>query len=401
MDATTPDNVSRMPRLTDREQNILHTLHALKAESGSHSPSLYTLQDRLPDLSIRVDACFLSNPYATDLFIERLTSDLLATGELRKVLEFYPSQNSHVAALLERTINVGRDHIFVCNGAIEAIQAALHRFAGTRVAVILPTFSPYYEYLRPDQEALFYRLRRESDFALNVDDFIEFVYSHGVDTVCLINPNNPNGGYVPADRMRQMLDAFAELRLVILDESFVDFAYEDEQRTRQSLAIDATERPNVMLIKSMSKDFGIAGIRAGYAITSPDRVRALVANGYLWNISGLTEFFFRLFAEDRFQEDYVAARLRYLDEAARFFGALANIDRLQTYSTKANFCLVEIDKSLPIDILAPLLLIRYGVYVRDCRDKIGLEEGQYVRIAGRKEPENEVMLTALKEIIAE
>lgn len=401
MDATSREKLSLPLQLTEREQDVLRTLSAIKAESGSHSPSLYTLQDRLPDLSIRVDACFLSNPYATDLFIERLTSDLLATGELRKVLEFYPSQNNHVAALLERAIDVPKEHIFVCNGAVEAIQAALHRFAGARVAVILPTFSPYYEYLRPDQKAFFYRLRRESDFALDVDDFIEFVLSNRVDTVCLINPNNPNGGYVPAARMRQMLDAFADLQLVILDESFIDFAYEDEQRTRQSLAIDAAERPNVMLIKSMSKDFGIAGIRAGYAITSPEQVKALVANGYLWNISGLTEFFFRLFAEQRFQRDYVAARLRYLDEAARFFAALGSIDLLRTYTTKANFCLVEIDKSLPIEILAPLLLIRYGVYVRDCRDKIGLEDGQYVRIAGRKESENTVMLAALKEIIAE
>jgi histidinol-phosphate/aromatic aminotransferase/cobyric acid decarboxylase-like protein len=388
-------------RLTEREQAILRELRAIKDESGSHSPSLYTLKDRVPDLAIKVDACFLSNPYATDLFIERLTDDLLATGELRKVLEFYPSQNRHVAALLQPVLGVDADHIFVCNGAVEAIQAALHRFAGMKVAVILPTFSPYYEYLLPNQEVLFYRLSREHDFELDVDEFIEFVLRNGIDTVCLINPNNPDGGYVPTARMREMLDAFADLQLVILDESFVDFAYEDEQRTRQSLAVDAAQRSNVMLIKSMSKDFGIAGIRAGYAITSPPRVEGLVKNGYLWNISGLTEFFFRLFAEEEFQQDYVEARLRYLDEATRFFAALAEISHLHPYPTKANFCLVELATALPVEILAPLLLIRYGVYIRDCRDKIGLEDGQYVRIAGRTEHENEMMVTALREAIAE
>ena len=388
-------------QLTDREKEQLAMLSAIKAESGSHSPSLYTLRDRIPDLSINVDACFLSNPYATDLFIERLTSDLIDTGELRKVLEFYPSQNNHVAALLEPVVKVERDQIFVCNGANEAIQAALHRFAGSRVAIVLPTFSPYYEYLLPDQESFFYKLTRNSDFALDVDDFIDFTLDNQVDTVCLINPNNPNGGYIPTVGMQKLLDAFAHLDLVVLDESFIDFAYEDEQRGRLSLAAQEAEMPNVFLVKSMSKDFGIAGIRAGYAIMSSERVRSLVSNGYLWNISGLTEFFFRLLAEHEFQDDYAKARLRYLDEALVFFDALSKIDRLRAYSTKANFCLVELDKSLPIELIAPLLLIRHGVYIRDCRDKIGLEDGQYVRIASRKAPENEVMLAALQDVIAE
>ena len=211
-----------------------------------------------------------------------------------------------------------------------------------------------------------------------------------IDTVCLINPNNPNGGYVPTQDMRRLLHAFEHLKLVILDESFVDFAYEDEQRNRLSLAAETAAMPNVILVKSMSKDFGIAGVRAGYAIMSPDRVRALVANGYLWNIGGLAEFFFRLFAESEFQEQYAAARLRYLDEAIMFFEALREVERLHAYSTKANFCLVQLDKSVPIEIFAPLLLIRHGVYIRDCRDKIGLEDGQYVRIASRKGSENDI-----------
>jgi hypothetical protein len=57
------------PQLTERERTILDTLAAIKAESGSHSPSLFTLADRIPGLEVAVDACFLSNPYATDLFI--------------------------------------------------------------------------------------------------------------------------------------------------------------------------------------------------------------------------------------------------------------------------------------------------------------------------------------------
>lgn len=386
--------------LTDREALLVTEFHTLKAESGSHSPSLHTLRDRLPGVEIRVDGCFLSNPYATDLFISRLTSDLVETGELRNVLEFYPSQNRHVAALLEPILDVDPSKLFVCNGAIEAIQAGMHRFGGRRVGVVIPTFSPYYEYLRPDQEPVFYRLERDNEFVLDVDDFIDFVHRERLDTVCLINPNNPNGGYVRSADMRRMLDEFAELDLVMLDESFVDFAYEDEQRSRQSLAIDASRLDNVMLVKSMSKDFGIAGLRAGYAVMSETRCSSLLANGYLWNISGLCEFFFRLFAEDQFQSSYADVRLRYLDEAREFFDGLGDVEGLQSFETKANFCLVRLDDELPLELVVPLLLIRYGVYLRDCSDKIGLDDGQYIRIAGRTRGENDVILGALREVVA-
>lgn len=378
---------------------MLEAFRAAKAGAGSHSPSLYTLSDRIPGLDVKIDACFLSNPYATDLFIERLTADLLDTGDLRKVLESYPSPNNHVASLLESTIDVGREHLFVCNGAIEAIQAALHRFAGTRVAVILPTFSPYYEYARPDQEVFFYKLSRDNNFTLDTGDFVKFVRDNAIDTVCLINPNNPNGGYLPADTMLALIEELADLQLVILDESFVDFAYEDDQMNRRSLAENVAQMPNAILVKSMSKDFGVAGLRAGYAVMGPDKVEALMANGYLWNISGLAEFFFRLFGEREFQDKYIEARLRYLAEAIPFFERLKAIEGLRTYSTKANFCLIELDKAVPLELFVPLLLIRHGIYVRDCSDKIGLEDGQYIRVASRKGFENEAIVEALAALI--
>ena len=386
--------------LTDHERQVLATLAEIKAESGSHSPSLFTLADRVPGLKVSVDACFLSNPYATDLFIDRLTADLIDTGAMRKVLESYPSPNAHIAGLLEPTLDVDRSQIFVCSGAIEAIQAAMHRFAGARVAVILPTFSPYYEYVRPDQEVEFFHLSKDDDFALDVDAFLRFVEERRIDSACLINPNNPNGAYVPKAEMRRLLAGLEHLPLVILDESFVDFAWEDEERSRTSLADEAAAMPNVVLVKSMSKDFGIAGLRAGYAIMAPERVKTLLDNGYLWNISGLSEFFFRLFTEPRFQEDYAASRPRYIAEALDFFAALGEVDGVRRYPTMANFALVELDPSVPIELAAPLMLIRHGVYVRDCRDKIGLEDGQYMRIASRKGHENEAILDALKSVVA-
>ena len=134
---------------------------------------------------------------------------------------------------------------------------------------------------------------------------------------------------------------------------------------------------------------------------SPDRLELLLRNGYLWNVSGLTEFFFRLFKESEFQESYAQARLRYLDEAHAFFKAMEGVEGLRAFPTMANFRLVQLDDSVPIEILVPLLLIRHGVYVRDCRDKVGLEGAEYLRVAARKDFENEGIVAALNDVIAE
>lgn len=154
-----------------------------------------------------------------------------------------------------------------------------------------------------------------------------------------------------------------------------------------------------MLVKSMSKDFGIAGLRGGYAVMLASRVQALVSNGYLWNISGLAEYFFRLFTKPAFQAAYEQARLHYLSEADTFFAALGRVEGLRAYPSRANFVLGELDASTPIELVAPLLLIRNGIYVRDCRNKIGLEDGQYLRVASRKGAENDMIVKAFEEVV--
>ena len=114
--------------------------------------------------------------------------------------------------------------------------------------------------------------------------------------------------------------------------------------------------PNLTVVKSMSKDFGVAGIRAGYAVMAPERVRALLDNGYLWNSSGLAEYFFDLYSRPDFQAQYERERIRFIRNSRRFFAALAKIDGLHVYPTYANFALVELRGGLSADELVCRLL---------------------------------------------
>ncbi|MDL0079072.1 pyridoxal phosphate-dependent aminotransferase [Helicobacter zhangjianzhongii] len=388
-----------MIHLNANDLALAKSLAQLKAASGSHSPSIATLKEALPSLKITIDACFLSNPYATDLFMQELESKLLAKQGLRDALEFYPSQNHIIAQKLAKYLHIDSPHIFIGNGAIEVIQAVLHNFVQTNLVVPIPTFSSYYEFVRNDAKVLLYKLPKEQNYTLDIEAYTKFIKDHNAKNALLINPNNPDGSYIPYDTLRECLARLRHLDTIIIDESFLHFAYEDSSLEQISYTKLAQEFSNVVLIKSMSKDFGVAGLRAGYGIMAENRVRDLLRNGYLWNVNGLSEFFFNLFSDDEFLQKYERVRRSYITQTQEFFKALGQINSIKTYPSKANFALIELLNGTKAQDLCIKLLSSYGIYTRSCNDKIGLE-GEFLRIASRSEQENAQILQALQEIFS-
>jgi histidinol-phosphate/aromatic aminotransferase/cobyric acid decarboxylase-like protein len=385
--------------LSPRELLLVERIKRLKKESGTHAPSAWTLAKLIPELRLKVDACFLSNPYATKLFLMHFHREVIRPKKLRALLELYPSQNRVIAAKLGRVLDIAPESIFVGNGAAEIIQAILHRFTQTKLLVNLPTFSPYYEFTRPDTQVIYNLLRKEDNFRFDPEAYVKLVERERPDTVVLINPNNPDGGYVPHTTMRRLLERLRSVPNVIVDESFIHFACEGNDYTIRSLADYAGRFPNLTVVMSMSKDFGVAGIRAGYAVMAPNRVQALLENGYLWNSSGLAEYFFDLYSRADFQMQYERERVRFIRNTRRFFEALGKIDGLKVYPSFANFALVELGAGLNAEDLVCRLLIRRGIYTRTCDDKKGLEAGKFVRIAARNRIENAYIIRSLRHLI--
>ena len=344
----------------------------LKTSAGNHSPSLTTLKAKMPEIEIKVDACFLSNPYATELFLKYFKKELLDSGEINNVLEFYPSQNNEIAALVGEHLQVDPDRIFIGNGATEVVQAIIHHFVKDKLIVNIPTFSPYYSFALPHTEVVFYELKKEENFRLDPDEYIAFVNQHKPDSIVLINPNNPDGGYIPHNEMIRIIEELSWVPTIIIDESFIHFAFENSSLELPSIASLIERYPNLHIVKSMSKDFGIAGIRCGYAILPAEKVEYLLKTGYLWNSSGLAEYFFRLYTRKDFNIEYEGVRKKYITESLFFVTELNRIPKIKVYPTKANFVLVEILNGQTSDEIATELLLTYGIYARNCSDKIGL-----------------------------
>lgn len=387
-----------MHDMTMKEKKLAYGLQELSDQSGSHSPSIHTIAEKLPDLEIKIDACFLSNPYATDLFTKEMKNDLIKTGDLRKVLEFYPSQNQVIGELLSGCLNVPTENIFVGNGATEIIQAVVHNFTHRKIIINIPTFSPYYEFVGEGVEVVTNQLKRENDFHFDIEEYIRLVERENPDTIVLINPNNPTGGYINLDDIEYMVDRLSFVDNIVLDESFIHFAFEDDKLELKTAIPLTTKYRNLIIMKSMSKDFGIAGIRAGYAVMDEVKVADLLENGYLWNLSGLAEYFFRLYVSEDFLNRYEKVRLRYLKDTQAFFAELSKVPGLKVYPSKANFVLAEITNGMSAFEFMSRMLIKHGVYVRDCNDKVGLD-GEFVRIASRTDDENKAILQAAQEVL--
>ncbi len=378
------------------EDALIKKFLQLKSEAGSHSPSIFTFKQKLPELEIKIDACFLSNPYATDLFLNYFTKEIINTGRIRELLEFYPSQNQVIAEIIASFLNLNSNAVFVGNGAIEIIQAIIHNFVRKKVVINIPTFSSYYEFVKEGIEVVYNKLDKNEKYHLNIFKYVDFIKQNNPDTIVIINPNNPDGGYIELSDIRNILDNVKEVENVIIDESFIHFAYEDASFNPINTANLLNEYPNLIIIKSMSKDFGIAGIRAGYAIMSPEKVSVLLKNGYLWNSNGLSEYFFRLYAREDFAKDYNKVRVKYIQETIDFINELNAIHGITVYPSRANFVLLELNNGLTANDFVTALLIKYGIYVRTCSDKIGLE-GEYVRLASRTREENTYIIKSLKD----
>ena len=385
---------------SNEEKILFSKIAQLKLDAGSHSPSIFTFKQKLPSINVKVDACFLSNPYATDLFLSYFNRDVLETNKIRDLLEFYPSQNSVISEYLSIKLNVNSSQIFIGNGAIEIIQAILHTFTNNKILINIPTFSSYYEFVKSDTEIVYKTLRKENGYELLVDDYISLVKKTRPDTVVLINPNNPTGCYIDYSSLIKILDELTFVDSIIVDESFIHFAYEDEHFNLLSLTQCINKYPNLIIVKSMSKDFGIAGIRAGYGVMSADRVNILLKNGFLWNSNGLAEYFFKLYSTTSFSSEYENVRIKYILETRKFIDDLKLISGVIVYPGKANFVLIELPNHIKSSDFVSVMLIRYGIYVRTCDDKIGLL-GNFIRVASRNFEENKYIVKCFNEFFTE
>ena len=373
--------------LNDKEAAFYQRFLQLKSEAGNHSPSIYRLLSEFPEVSIKVDACFLCNPYAFDIFMQKLNE-----VDLEPYVKFYPPQNEEVAKKISQFCGVPPEQILVGNGAIEIIETLMARFAQkTRTGMILPTFSTYYEVAeKVSDRNSYFTLASDGDFCFNVDEYIEWVKRQNPGVLVLVNPNNPTGTLISKEDVLKIWKSLSKHQILIVDESFIHFAPGE-----QSIEKDAIGAENLIIIRSLSKDFGIAGLRVGYSVMPKWLREDLLSKGFLWNSNGIAYYFTTLLSDPAFQKQYRKARERYNVDRDKFYEELQKIEQIKVRESSANFFMLETAEDP--GVLFSKLLYNYGIYSRILNDKVGLS-GNFIRIASKDRRENQKIINALKKI---
>lgn len=334
-----------------------------------------------------LDYCYLVNPFFPS---SRLLDEM--ESNFRTLLTEYPSGMRVNTLLTSKCWGVKEKYIVPGNGASELIKLLIESMEG-KLGVIRPTFEEYPNRLPTERVETF--IPSKEDFRYNVDDLIAFFSQHRVNTLLLINPDNPTGNYIPKEEVFR-LAAWCEENAVqlILDESFVDFS--ESWATGSMLKDEYLENyPHMVVMKSISKSFGVPGLRLGIMASANETLISSVKKQVsIWNINSFAEFFMQIFT--KYEKDYQRACGRFVEERKRFMSDLSTVDFLNVMPTQANFVFCKVKQPYTASGVVMRMLKDHNILMSNCRAKKGLEGDCWMRIAVRSREDNERLVKALK-----
>ena len=229
-----------------------------------------------------IDHAYLYNLYfPPERFFKQLTS------QIHELVLNYPVAQDVLAGLVGTLIGQPPERIVVGNGAAELIKIVSGHLA-KKLIVPVPSFNEYAN-AAPTENVIEFALDAPS-FQLDVDKFAAEAIRFKADVAVVVSPNNPTSLLVPKADLIRLLDKLAAHDcMLIVDESFIDFA---RNRDRETLEGDIARYPNLAIFKSMSKAYGICGLRIGYMLTANALFADQVRRGlHIWNLNGFAETF--------------------------------------------------------------------------------------------------------------
>lgn len=335
-----------------------------------------------------LDFCYLVNPYFSS---SRIIEEMQAF--FPTLIAEYPSGMKVNSLLASKCWGVAEKYIVPGNGAAELIKALMEILPG-KLGIVRPTFEEYPN--RRDRDSLVTFVPDNDDFRYSADDLIDFFSRNRADTLMLINPDNPSGNFIPKADVLRLAGWCADngVRLVV-DESFVDFS--EGWRDNSLLHDDILEAyPTMAVMKSISKSYGVPGIRLGILCSADEaliaRIKKMVS---IWNINSFAEYFMQIFT--KYEKDYFRACDKFIAERNDFEKRLREIPFLRVIPSQANYFLCEVKAPLTAREIVIDTLKRHDILLRDCSDKGGLKGWQFLRIAVRDHADNSRLIEALKQ----
>lgn len=339
---------------------------------------------RFPKL---LDFCYLVNPYFPTALLKREMSIFFD-----KLLISYPSGRKSNDLLASRLFNINSKYICVGNGASELLKTLLNVLSIGKIGIIYPTFEEYPNCVINERIVAYYT--EENDFVYACDDIIKFYSDKEIATLILINPDNPSGNYLDQHQLKSLL-LWAESKSIdlIIDESFVDFSNNPEETSL--ICNEILERfPNLIMLKSISKSYGVPGIRLGILATSNLKLLNIIKDSLpIWNINSFGEYFLQIVK--KYDTEYKSALENFRIERARVLIELESTELFRVFPSKANYFLCELLVNISATELSNLLLIHFNILVKDCSNKNGIKSQKLIRVSIRDKRDNQKLILAL------
>lgn len=329
-----------------------------------------------------LDFCYLVNPYFPN---KTLLNEMKAY--LPDLLSEYPSGLNVQNLLAGKHFGVDESRILVGNGAAELIRA-LDRCLTGSLGVVYPTFNEYPESMAGREIVPF--LSANGRYGLK--ELLE--WSKSCDNLLLINPDNPSGNIVSRSDVITLLDSMkASGKKLVLDESFIDFCDIPKSSVFDQAVLD--QYPNLILVKSISKSYGVPGARLGVLACSDEAVIASVRKGLsIWNINSFGEYFLQIIG--KYRKEYEKACERIIEERRRFVRELESLGWLQVLPSQANYVMCRIETGCSARKLAEELLSVHNLYIKDLTGKKGVEGDRWIRLAVRDTADNDRLIAVLR-----
>ena len=331
-----------------------------------------------------LDFCYLVNPYYPP---DRMKDELRANFDA--LLTQYPS-GMHVNSLLAaKNFGVREENIVVGNGAAELIKSLMENFDG-KVGFIRPTFDEYPNRYNRENSVDFVPDNR--DYSYTADDLMEYFGDKDINNLIIVNPDNPSGNYIPKADLIRLMDWSRQKGLkLVIDESFVDFAEEENCSIIDREIL--TANPHLYVMKSISKSYGVPGLRLGILASGDlQTIARMKKDVAIWNINSFGEFYLQI--EEKYHGEYEAALVRLREERSRLQEELAKIKGIRVIPSQANYVMVELDRGISPKELLKKLLIKYNLLIKELTTKTNGRE--YLRLAVRNREDNDILLKALR-----
>lgn len=336
-----------------------------------------------------LDFCYLVNPYFPP---QRMKDELRYSFDT--LLTEYPSGMFVNSLLAAKYFGIAQEYTVVGNGAAELIKSMMEHSAG-KVGIIYPTFEEYPNRLKQERIVAF--VPASENLSYTADELIVFYEGKDIDTLLVINPDNPTGNFIPKPDVLKLAQWCEERNIrLVLDESFVDFS--DNFAENSLLEDDILEsNRNLVVVKSISKSYGVPGLRLGILATADvPLINYIKKDVSIWNINSFAEFYMQIFG--KYQSDYTDACNKFIAERRRFEKELQTIPFLEVMPTQANYFFCRIKDKYTAYELTRILLDKFQIMIKDCNNKTTLNGSNFIRISIRDEHDNNCLINALRSL---